>query len=239
MTMAAPTRVPVAGVVFDKDGTLFDFQATWGGWTVDVIASEAGPDRALAARIAALLGFDPSTGRFVPGAMAITDTTAEIAEAMAPLLPALRQAGLQDRLNTRSLALRPIPAADLPRLTSRLRDMGLQLGVATNDAETPARAHLQHAGVGAAFAAIYGYDSGFGGKPAPGQLLAFCNATGLPAAACVMVGDSLHDLVAARAAGMRAVGVLTGPASAADLAPCADVVLPSIADLPDWIAVQG
>ena len=41
----------IAGVIFDKDGTLYDFQATWGQWTVDLIAGLAGGDGALAARM--------------------------------------------------------------------------------------------------------------------------------------------------------------------------------------------
>ena len=49
-----------------------------------------------------------------------------------------------------------------------------------------------------------------------------------------MVGDSLHDLNAARAAGSVAVAVLSGPARRAVLAPHADVVLDSIADVPAW-----
>ena len=56
---------------------------------------------------------------------------------------------------------------------------------------------------------------------------------------CAMVGDSLHDLQAARAAGMRAVAVLTGLTGRAELAPEADVVLDTIAELPDWVLAQG
>ncbi|EPX85444.1 HAD-superfamily hydrolase, subfamily IA, variant 1 family protein [Salipiger mucosus DSM 16094] len=50
-----------------------------------------------------------------------------------------------------------------------------------------------------------------------------------------MVGDSTHDLIAGRAAGMQCVGVLTGPAAAEDLASQADVVLPDIGHLPGWL----
>jgi phosphoglycolate phosphatase len=49
------------------------------------------------------------------------------------------------------------------------------------------------------------------------------------------VGDSRHDLVAGRAAGMRCVGVLTGLADRADLSPLADAVLPDIGHLPGWL----
>ena len=52
-----------------------------------------------------------------------------------------------------------------------------------------------------------------------------------------MVGDSPHDLVAGRAAGMTAVAVLTGIATEADLGPLADVVLPDIGHLPGWLGL--
>ena len=86
---------------------------------------------------------------------------------------------------------------------------------------------------------VAGYDSGYGGKPEPGQLLGFCANTGLAPADCIMVGDSTHDLDAGRAAGMRTIGVLTGPAPASELRPLADLVLASIADIPAWIARQN
>ena len=34
------TRV-IDGLLFDKDGTLFDFEATWSAWTRDLLADEA------------------------------------------------------------------------------------------------------------------------------------------------------------------------------------------------------
>ena len=50
-----------------------------------------------------------------------------------------------------------------------------------------------------------------------------------------LIGDTLHDLRAARAAGVVSIAVLTGPTRAAarpDLEPHADHVIDSIADLP-------
>jgi phosphoglycolate phosphatase len=54
-----------------------------------------------------------------------------------------------------------------------------------------------------------------------------------------MVGDSTHDLHAGRAAGMVCVAVLTGVADRDELAPHADVVLDTIADLPRWLGLQS
>lgn len=50
------------------------------------------------------------------------------------------------------------------------------------------------------------------------------------------VGDHAGDMLAARSAAAVAVGVPTGPTSAAELAEAgADVVLTSIGDFPDWL----
>ncbi|MEL6211117.1 MAG: HAD hydrolase-like protein, partial [Pseudomonadota bacterium] len=60
---------------------------------------------------------------------------------------------------------------------------------------------------------------------------------GIAPAEIAMIGDSTHDMACARAAscGLR-VGVLTGPASHADLAPHADHVIDSIDALPALLA---
>lgn len=50
-----------------------------------------------------------------------------------------------------------------------------------------------------------------------------------------MIGDSTHDMVAGRAAGMVCVAVLTGLATNRDLEGHADVVLRDIGGLPDWL----
>jgi len=70
-------------------------------------------------------------------------------------------------------------------------------------------------------------------------LIACAAAFGLAPAACAMIGDSLHDLHAARAAGMTAIAVLTGLAARDSLAPHADLVLDHIGALPDWLDEQG
>ena len=68
------------------------------------------------------------------------------------------------------------------------------------------------------------------------MLLGFAARAGLPPESVAMVGDSTHDLLAGRAAGMVCIAVLTGMADEAALAPYADLVLPDIGHLPDHIA---
>ncbi|ETX28376.1 HAD family hydrolase [Roseivivax isoporae] len=225
----------IEAILFDKDGTLFDFAATWNAWADALLARLAGPDRGRAEALAAAIGFDRATCRFLPESPVIAGTTREAALRLLPHLPDARLERLEALLVAEAARAPQVPAVPLAPLLDALAARGLRLGVATNDAAAAARAHLDAAGVADRFDFVAGYDSGFGGKPAPGQLLAFADAVGIPPARIAMVGDSLHDLHAARAAGMTALAVLTGPATAADLQDAADAVLPHIGGLPGWL----
>jgi phosphoglycolate phosphatase len=83
-------------------------------------------------------------------------------------------------------------------------------------------------GLGDAFTFLAGYDSGHGRKPEPGQLLAFARHVGFDPGEIAMVGDSLHDMHAAEAAGMIRIAVTTGAVSRAELEPAADHVFDSM-----------
>ncbi|HEU0221405.1 MAG TPA: HAD family hydrolase [Paracoccaceae bacterium] len=228
----------IKGLLFDKDGTLFDFRASWAPIYAGIIAELSEGDLPRARRIAAAAGFDPATPRFAPGSPLIAGTTEEVTAVFAPFAPGLAPESLHAWLEARIGGVALAPVTDLAPLLEGLRGMGLRLGLATNDSESAARAHLAQAGAAAHFDFLAGYDSGHGPKPGPGMVTAFCAALGLAPESVAVIGDSLHDLVAARAAGSRAVAVLTGIARAADLAPHAEVVLPSIRDLPAWLERQ-
>lgn len=228
-------RGPIKGVIFDKDGTLFDFQATWGGWSRRMIGAEAGGDAMLMSHMAEALSYDLTSQRFRPDSI-IASPTADLAERLLPLLPSISKDELIARLDARAALAEPIEAAPLRDLLECLQGMGLVLGVATNDVKASTRAHFRTAGIEDMFDFVACYDSGWGAKPDAGQLLAFVKATGLKPENCIMVGDSLDDLGAARAAGMTCIAVLTGLADRATLAPYADFVLASVAQLPDWLA---
>lgn len=233
------TRAKVQGVIFDKDGTLFDFNATWGAWARGVLEAETAHAPETLAPLAAALGYDLDSGLFSKGSVVIASTVHEIAATAMPIIGETSAEALIARFNTAAIAAPQIEATPLVAFVTQLKTAGLKLGVATNDAEHPARAHLAKSEIEHLFNFIAGSDSGFGGKPAPGQLIGFCDATGLAADTCIMVGDSTHDLHAGRAAGMATVAVLTGVADRAELAPFADVVLPSIAELPAWLGLQS
>lgn len=222
----------IAAVLFDKDGTLFDFRRTWAGWTAELLRDLAEGDESRAGHLGRVIGFDLATRDFAPESPVIAGTAGIVTDLLAPHLPGLGAAGLEARMNASAAHVPLAEAVPLKPYLGGLRARGLRLGVATNDGEAPARAQLTRLEIAEAFHFIAGYDSGHGAKPEPGMLLAFARSQRLHPAQVVMVGDSCHDLAAGRAAGMTTVGVLTGIAGSAELAPLADIVLPDIGHLP-------
>ena len=229
----------IQGIIFDKDGTLFDFNGTWGAWAGVMIAQEAQGDVALADALAKAMGYDMVGQRFLPESIVIASTAKQTAQHLRTVLPDVTLDDLLGRMNHAAGSVPQVQAVPLIPYYDALKARGLKLGIATNDAEEPARKNLTNAGILDHFDFIAGYDSGHGGKPAPGQLHAFCAATGLQPDNCAMVGDSTHDLKAGRAAGMLTIGVLTGPAPQAELDPFADIVLPNIGHIPGWLMQEN
>ncbi|MEL6766561.1 MAG: HAD family hydrolase [Pseudomonadota bacterium] len=228
----------IEAVLFDKDGTLFDFAGTWRQVTIEIIEALA-PDRATAEEMARLGGFDLASGTYAPGSIIVAGSADDLAALWSPLRPDLGAEGLAGEIERMSLEAAANPnilapaVPDLGALLGGLSARGLALGVATNDSAAGAERQLAAAGVLGAFGFIAGYDSVKRPKPAPDMILAFAEAHDIAPSALAMVGDSTHDLSAARAAGAGlAIGVLTGPAGEADLAPFADHILPTIGGLP-------
>jgi phosphoglycolate phosphatase len=210
----------IDGLLFDKDGTLFDFRISWGRWARDFLTRIAS-DAAHARRLGRAIGYDLDSGSFAPDSPVIAATAADIAAALAPGLPGVTVVDLTERIDA-SAGMAPMSeAVPLRPLLSGLRGRGLRLGVATNDSEAPARQHLANHGITDCFDFIAGYDSGHGAKPGPGMCLAFARE---------------QQLEPSRAAGMRTIAVLTGIAMREELAPHADVVLPDIGAIPGWLS---
>jgi phosphoglycolate phosphatase len=229
---------PIRAILFDKDGTLVDFQRTWGPAAQAVMQRLAGGNRAAYERLVAASRFVEAEQRFLPDSPLIAEPTRVYGAlwAMALGRPANAEFFAEiDRLlceaTTRNLAAIGDPKTLLTSLAAR----GYRLGMITNDAEITARAHARKLGLGKVLEFIAGYDSGFGAKPDPGPVLAFAQAVGAPLSETAVVCDTVLDLAAARAAGAIAIGVLTGPAPSAALAPYADALFTSPAELAAWL----
>jgi phosphoglycolate phosphatase-like HAD superfamily hydrolase len=195
-------------VVFDKDGTLLDFHAMWGGWALELGRRlDAATRRPVAGDVFATIGFDPSTERVRSGAPLAIDTMAEIREVVAavirrwcPSVAAARRAVdaawfVPDPIAT------AVPTTDLSLLFQALRDDGRAIAVATTDDRAPTQTTLEALGIRDRIAALACGDDGVGVKPDPRMLLALCEATRIAPDRTAVVGDSSADLEMALAAG--------------------------------------
>lgn len=227
--------IALDALIFDKDGTLFDFGATWNEFGKRLIIALAEGDTALEQRLAKATHYDMANHTYLPSSPVIAGTNREAAELFGSELPHYDVAELEQILMQMTFEVPQIEVVPLRRYFDRLHAMGLKVGVITNDTERGARTHLDRANCLDVVDFIAGFDSGFGAKPAPDPLLACARALGVDPTRCAMVGDSSHDLHAGLAAGMMTIGVLTGMADAAALAPMADLVLPDIGEIPRLI----
>jgi len=232
----------VKGILFDKDGTLIDFHASWMPITRRLTADLAKGNAALTEALMIRGGKAEDEERIVSGSILAAGNTEELADAWLPLLPAWEKAALiayLDERLTNEGASQAMAVGDLNAIFAALRARGLILGVATSDSEGSARATLQRFAAEHHLAFIAGYDSGYAPKPRPEVGLAFCKHAGLSPEEAIMVGDNQHDIDLARGAGFaRAVGVLTGNSITEELAE-ADAVLPSIVALEAWLLAEG
>lgn len=128
---------------------------------------------------------------------------------------------------------RPLPGLDVA--LEFLRRRGIRLAIATNRSARGARAILEGFGHADAFEAIIALEDVEHVKPHPQPVLRACAALAVEPDRAAMVGDTPDDILAARAAGATAVGVLTGVHDRAALdAAGAHAVLENLGQLPAW-----
>jgi phosphoglycolate phosphatase len=224
----------VKGILFDKDGTLLDYDESWLPVNRDLarIASEG--DLELADRLLLACGMDPLTGHIVPDSLLAAGNTRQISEGLIAAGSKLDVIELTIKLDElfSHAADFSVAVTDLAAFFGRLHGRGFRLGVASSDNERSIRQTAQRFGFAPFIDYVAGYDSGFGTKPEPGMVLGFCAATGLDPSEVAVVGDNNHDLHMGRNAKVGVtVAVLTGTGSRESLAAASDYCLNDITEL--------
>lgn len=229
-------KTPIRGILFDKDGTLVDFNATW--FRIgDMLALEAaGGDRARADDLMRLAGYDFAQRCFLADSVFAAGTNADVVALWYPTLSAPLRSELLARFNGITASQGAAKAVAIPGMAQAIADLhgrGYLLGVVTNDSTGGAEQTLLMLGVAQLFTAAYGYDGVPNPKPAPDAVMAFCERTGLRPEEIAIIGDNGHDLEMAHNAGCGlAVGVLSGTGTRQSLAPRAHAIIGSVAELP-------
>lgn len=185
-------------VIFDLDGCLVD--------------SEPLSIAALSAELAAMgvpdASFEVIRDRFLGVSMRdICDHVAERAGLRCP-------PEFVDRVEERLFALyreslRPMPGAG--RLLAALTEAGIPFAIATGGSIRRMTVTLAMSGLAPWFdGRAFSVDQVERGKPAPDVFLFAAARLGIPPEGCTVIEDSPHGIAGARAAGMRAIGLVGG-----------------------------
>lgn len=229
---------PLRALLFDKDGTLIDFDRTWGPAAYQVMSAMANGDRTRLERLMAVSSFIEADMRFLPTSALVAGSSGDYGRLWADALDQPFTSAFTDRMDALFVEAgrRTIsPIGNVSDLFDTLAARGLALGIVTNDSEGGAVSQADLLGISRHLTFVAGWDSGYGRKPAPGQIEAYLDRSGFASSEVAMIGDSTHDLHAARAAGVVAVGVRTGPHQPEGFAALCDVLLDDIHALPTWL----
>jgi phosphoglycolate phosphatase len=214
-------------LVFDLDGTLADTRRDLAG-AVNAALSQAGYRPLPMESVVAFVG--DGARNLLSRALA----AASPAQVPSAVLEAALSAFL-DHYSRNCLAeTRAYPGA-----AEALESLaGFRMAVLTNKPVEPARRILEGIGLARRFARIVGGDNPLGQKPDPAALLSIMEREGARPEETLMIGDGTQDLIAARRAGARFLGFLSGMAPReALLAEAPEAVFASMAELP--AAVQA
>ena len=215
-------------ILFDLDGTLID--------TTDLIlrSFQHAFDRHLPGRLPSRESIVATFGTSLPGVlneMAAAEGHESPAELGAELLATYRQF---QHVHHDSL-IQPFPG--VREMLLALKGDGHRLGLVTSKMEEFARRGLRLVGLEPFLEVAVFHDDTTRHKPDPEPLLLAVSRAGENASDVIYVGDSTHDIVAGRAAGMRTVAVLWGPFEPDVLAAAGpDFTVATPGDLPRLIA---
>jgi phosphoglycolate phosphatase len=222
------TRLKLAGsfdaAMVDLDGTMVDTLADFVA-ALDLAFDALALPRIAPSKVAQLVG--KGAEYLVRGALAAAGLPPErVADLAQPALAAYRRH--YDEVNGRHSTVYPGVEQGLQQLAQR----GLKLACVTNKPTDASEVLLRAKGLHGYFTIVAGGEKFERIKPDPMPLLKTCEALGTAPQRTLMIGDSLNDALAARAAGCPVVLVTYGfnhgqPVRSVD----ADGYLDSIASL--------
>lgn len=233
-------------IIFDKDGTLIDFDAMWGGWVV-YLAEQLQQASGLEVReaLCAAMGYDEATKKVLAhGKLAITP----MAKLYVLTIEVMQSMGLSaeqaEKVVEKSWCIPdPVllakPFTDMRELFFKLHNEGIKIAIATADDRAPTQAMLEAFDIEEYISTMICADDGIPSKPAPDMVLTLCQRMNVEPSKVMVIGDTTSDLKMARAAGAGlAVGVLSGVSNARDLVPFADVLIESVEELLHYSALH-
>ncbi len=223
-------------IIFDKDGTLIDFDAMWGTWTLQ-LANRLQAFLGLEVRemLCQSYGYDIGSRKILPDGKLTCTPMWRLRELMFEVVTSF---GISEREASCAIAKAwhvpdPVnlakPFTDIQKLFTNIHKQGIKVAIATTDDRDPTRAMLHAFGVKNLVTTMICADDGIKAKPAPDMVTTICRRMTVDPSRVMVVGDTVADLQMARSAGAGyAIGVLSGVGSLANLTPLADILIDTV-----------
>ena len=228
----------IKAILFDKDGTLIDVNRTWIPIYRHMLAEEFQADEHEVTRLLQKAGYDAGTDSFFAGSVLAGGTTRQLVKIWWPNLAETDHLAKAVWIDTHyaPIARQYLkPLLPLRPVFDELKDMGLLLGIGTNDSVVSATGQMQSLDVEHYFDAILGADSVAIAKPSGQMVQLYAARMHINCAEIAMVGDNTHDMEEAHHSGAMAIGVLSGNARREHLAPLTDYILEDVSALPAFL----
>jgi phosphoglycolate phosphatase len=230
-------------IIFDKDGTLIDFDIMWGGWTV-YLAAQLHQATGLNVHDALCLafGYDEGSkkvlahGKLAASPMAqLRRLTTDVMQFLGLNLEAAEKV-VDECWCIPDPVLLAKPLTNLNDLFSKLQTENIKIAIATADDRAATQAMIEAFDMEEYISTMVCADDGIPSKPNPDMVLTICERIKIEPSKTMVIGDTVSDLKMARAAGAGlCVGVLSGVSKATDLMQYADVLIESIDELHAYV----
>lgn len=226
-------------IIFDKDGTLIDFDAMWGGWVI-YLAEQLHLVSGLNIRepLCLAMGYDDENKKVLAHGKLAATSMAQLYRLSVEVMQSLGLSALAAELAVEKGWCIPDPVilakqfTDTRTLFGLLHGKGIKIGIATNDDRAPTQTMIEAFDIEEYVSTMVCADDGIKAKPAPDMVLTICERMKIDPSKVMVVGDTTADLKMARTAGAGlVVGVLSGVSSARDLVEYADVLIESVDEM--------
>ena len=230
-------------IIFDKDGTLIDFDAMWGGWAL-YLAEQLHQASGIQVRDALCdtFGYDQAAKKVLAHGMMAASPMGKLRQLTVEVMQAQGLSAEQAERIVEVGWCIPDPVISAKQFTdtwalfSKLHQQNIKIGIATSDDRAPTQAMIEAFDIEDFITTMVCSDDGIPSKPAPEMVTTICQRMNIEPSKVMVIGDTTSDLKMGRAAGAGlVVGVLSGVSAAKDLIPFADVIIDSVDDLHAYV----